>query len=259
MPTQSRKTILLATDQQRSVLNALDANLQHASAYTPYGHRPLNGLLSLLGFNGEPMDLLTGHYHLGNGYRPFSPVLMRFTCPDSESPFGEGGLNAYAYCEGDPVNHTDPSGHLKIGSLLLKITKKAKTHHSQPKSISISTLAAIQDTAEELGGEKAISQLAKKANINSKKFLLEKTVERQKLKTEKVLAQKPSPRSVEDMENVITQLEESDSIYIDILVGTREGEFRPPNLKDIQSANSINLQGISSDLKRKLKSLRQNQ
>ncbi|KPZ22499.1 RHS repeat-associated core domain-containing protein, partial [Pseudomonas syringae group genomosp. 3] len=31
--------------------------------------------------------------------------------PDSLSPFGKGGLNAYAYCAGDPVNRSDPSGH----------------------------------------------------------------------------------------------------------------------------------------------------
>lgn len=31
--------------------------------------------------------------------------------PDTLSPFSEGGLNAYVYCEGDPVNHLDPSGH----------------------------------------------------------------------------------------------------------------------------------------------------
>ena len=32
---------LLATDQQRSVLNALDATQPHPLAYTPYGHRPM--------------------------------------------------------------------------------------------------------------------------------------------------------------------------------------------------------------------------
>jgi hypothetical protein len=35
---------------------------------------------------------------------------MRFLSPDQLSPFGWGGLNAYAYCAGDPVNHSDPSG-----------------------------------------------------------------------------------------------------------------------------------------------------
>jgi RHS repeat-associated protein len=112
MPTHSRKTTLLATDQQRSVLNALDAGQSHAIAYSPYGYRPReNGLLSLLGFNGELPDSLTGHYHLGKGYRQFNPALMRFNSPDSWSPFGAGGFNAYAYCVGNPVNTVDSTGH----------------------------------------------------------------------------------------------------------------------------------------------------
>ncbi|WP_147458691.1 RHS repeat-associated core domain-containing protein, partial [Pseudomonas savastanoi] len=37
--------------------------------------------------------------------------LMRFNSPDSLSPFGKGGMNAYAYCAGDPVNRSDPTGH----------------------------------------------------------------------------------------------------------------------------------------------------
>ncbi|WLH00803.1 RHS repeat-associated core domain-containing protein [Pseudomonas beijingensis] len=106
-------TTLLATDQQRSVLNVLDANRLHPLAYTPYGHCPAgNGLLSLLGFNGERPDPVTGHYLLGNGYRGFNPVLMRFNSPDSWSPFGKGGLNAYAYCWGDPTNREDRTGHV---------------------------------------------------------------------------------------------------------------------------------------------------
>ncbi|WP_123357570.1 RHS repeat-associated core domain-containing protein [Pseudomonas frederiksbergensis] len=106
------ETCLLVTDQQSSVLNVLAAARRNPLAYTPYGHRhPENGLLSLLGFNGERPDPVTGCYLLGNGYRAFNPVLMRFNSPDSWSPFGEGGLNAYAYCVGDPVNRGDPTGH----------------------------------------------------------------------------------------------------------------------------------------------------
>lgn len=37
---------------------------------------------------------------------------MRFTNPDSLSPFGAGGVNPYAYCGGDPINNADPSGHI---------------------------------------------------------------------------------------------------------------------------------------------------
>ncbi|WP_086936709.1 MULTISPECIES: RHS repeat-associated core domain-containing protein [Pseudomonas] len=107
------ETTLLTTDQQRSVLHALNATQPYALAYTPYGHRPPeNGLLSLLGFNGERSDPVTGHYLLGNGYRAFNPVLMRFNSPDTLSPFGEGGLNTYVYCAADPVNRNDPTGHV---------------------------------------------------------------------------------------------------------------------------------------------------
>jgi RHS repeat-associated protein len=107
------ETTLLATDPQRSVLHALTATQPHPLAYTPYGHRSVrSGLLGLLGFNGERPDPVTGHYLLGNGYRAFNPVLMRFNSPDNWSPFGEGGLNAYAYGMGDPVNFSDPTGHV---------------------------------------------------------------------------------------------------------------------------------------------------
>ncbi|MGY2186632.1 RHS repeat-associated core domain-containing protein [Pseudomonas sp. SDO5591_S426] len=107
------ETRLLATDQQRSVLYVLDATRLNSLAYPPYGHRPVeNGLLSLLCFNGERPDPVTGCYLLGNGYRAFNPVLMRFNSPDSWSPFGEGGLNAYVYCVGDPVNKVDKNGHI---------------------------------------------------------------------------------------------------------------------------------------------------
>jgi RHS repeat-associated protein len=104
---------LLATDQQRSVLQTVKVNHPpQPIAYSPYGHRPIaSGLLSLLGFNGERPDPVTGHYLLGNGYRAFNPVLMRFNSPDSLSPFGRGGLNPYVYCGQNPILIIDPDGH----------------------------------------------------------------------------------------------------------------------------------------------------
>lgn len=125
---------LLATDQQRSVLNALDASGPHPIAYTPYGHHPaLHRLLSRRGFNGEQPDLLTGDYHLGNGYRQFNTVLMRFNSPDSWSPFGEGGLNAYGYCGGDPTNRVDPDGHV-FKSVLGAVSKLFKSTQPEPRT-----------------------------------------------------------------------------------------------------------------------------
>lgn len=107
------ETTLLATDLQRSVLQTLKANHPpQPITYSPYGHHlAASGLLSLLDFNGERPDSVTGHYLLGNGYRAFNPLLMRFNSPDRLSPFGKGGLNAYTYCLGDPVNRVDPMGN----------------------------------------------------------------------------------------------------------------------------------------------------
>jgi RHS repeat-associated protein len=64
----------------------------------------------VLGFTGQLRDSFTGCYHLGNGHRTYNPVLMRFHSADRLSPFGKGGINAYAYCQNDPVNFHDPSG-----------------------------------------------------------------------------------------------------------------------------------------------------
>jgi RHS repeat-associated protein len=103
---------LMATDQQRSVLAAVTSGQHLYMAYSPYGHRDVvDAVPGLPGFNGEQPDPMTGHYLLGNGYRAYNPVLMRFNSPDSLSPFGEGGLNPYAYCIGDPINSRDPTGH----------------------------------------------------------------------------------------------------------------------------------------------------
>ncbi|MGJ7518114.1 RHS repeat-associated core domain-containing protein [Pseudomonas baetica] len=102
---------LLSTDHQRSVLQVTGAGGSVQQAYAPFGHRRVaSGPGNLLGFTGEAIDPVTGHYLLGNGHRAFNPVLMRFNSPDRLSPFGRGGLNAYGYCLGDPVNLSDRSG-----------------------------------------------------------------------------------------------------------------------------------------------------
>ncbi|WP_223462699.1 MULTISPECIES: RHS repeat-associated core domain-containing protein [unclassified Pseudomonas] len=118
---------LLVTNQQRSVLRMDGPGGVVRQVYAPYGHRRVeSGPGSLLGFTGEAVDPATGHYLLGNGHRAFNPVLMRFNSPDRLSPFGRGGLNAYAYCLGDPVNFSDPTGRFadiaRLITSLLSVT-----------------------------------------------------------------------------------------------------------------------------------------
>jgi len=40
----------------------------------------------------------------------------------SWSPFGGGGLNAYMYCVGDPVNRADPTGHITVSKFFSNFT-----------------------------------------------------------------------------------------------------------------------------------------
>ena len=104
---------LLTTDLQRSVLQTTNGAEQQTIAYSPFGHHTNEHTNThLLGFNGERADPITGHYLLGNGYRAFNPVLMRFNSPDSWSPFGKSGINSYAYCMNNPVLRVDPTGHI---------------------------------------------------------------------------------------------------------------------------------------------------
>ncbi|WP_212627172.1 RHS repeat-associated core domain-containing protein [Pseudomonas sp. PP3] len=138
-------TSLFATDQQRSVLNTVKANQQRQPiAYSPYGYHPAeNELLSLLGFNGERPDPVSGHYLLGNGYRAFNPVLMRFNSSDNLSPFGKGGLSSYMYCLGDPINLHDTNGRFPLPrflsnafeGLLKSLGRTRKTYISGPEKL----------------------------------------------------------------------------------------------------------------------------
>lgn len=106
---------LIASDQNDSPLWSDTSKeiegKQHI--WSPYGSGNTDDLL--YAYNGERPDPVSGMYHLGNGYRTYSPVLMRFNSPDNMSPFGEGGINTYTYCQGDPINFTDPSGHSSLG------------------------------------------------------------------------------------------------------------------------------------------------
>jgi RHS repeat-associated protein len=109
---------LNVTDATGSVLATTQGPAQGGTTetygYSAYGEDQPEPRSSTLGYTGQYHDPLTPGYQLGNGYRAYLPALMRFTAPDSLSPFGAGGINAYAYGGDDPANHTDPSGHFSL-------------------------------------------------------------------------------------------------------------------------------------------------
>ena len=186
-------TLLLATDQAHSVSQTLSTTRRERMAYSAYGHRPADsGLSSLLGFNGECLDGITGHYLLGQGKRAFNPVLMRFNSPDELSPFGEGGINPYAYCGGDPINFQDPTGNIKLRIVLnhFQLPGIAKKSNSIAKPATGPTKATISTVVQpiahapqfELGVPVAIHKSQLKTNQRPRKTPSKSTLDTRNLK-----------------------------------------------------------------------------
>ncbi|WP_342649912.1 RHS repeat-associated core domain-containing protein [Pseudomonas sp. REB1044] len=102
----SEKPLLIGPDRLGTPLITLDGSADPIIIKcSPFG---ISDAPMSTGWNGELYDEVSGVYHLGE--RQYSPTLMRFTTPDSWSPFDSGGYNAYAYL--DPINCPDPDGHI---------------------------------------------------------------------------------------------------------------------------------------------------
>ena len=131
------RTLLLATDHKQSVITEVGDAKPNSIRYCAYGQpSATQAIVARLAFNGAFRERSIGWYFLGNGYRIYNPVLRCFHSPDSWSPFGLGGLNTYRYCGGDPVNNSDPSGHMrKAASKFFGLPKKRGKSPSPPPEL----------------------------------------------------------------------------------------------------------------------------
>lgn len=167
---------LMATNSQHSIIFACAQGKAGLVNYLPFGFASaLFQMPTRLKFTGEQQDPLTGFYLLGNGYRSFSPTLGRFVSPDTVSPFGKGGLNSYAYCNGDPVNQVDPEGRAGRPNPLIRTAQRVlrraiqRTRHAPNRAVSrrhaVPAPAADRDPAP-LQGPVALEANAAQRAIN---------------------------------------------------------------------------------------------
>ncbi|MVF51894.1 RHS repeat-associated core domain-containing protein [Pseudomonas monteilii] len=101
---------LLAHDQNHSILTTHSTLETRNINYAPFGYTK-SSERGIPAYAGELPDPLCESYLLGKGFRAFSPEINRFKSSDTVPPFEI--LNYYAYCEDDPINAVDPSGHYK--------------------------------------------------------------------------------------------------------------------------------------------------
>ena len=78
------------------------------SRHTKYGG---NENVAWYYFTGKPLDDETGLIYFGARY--YSPILGRFITPDTivQGPMNPQTLNRYSYCNNNPINLVDPTGH----------------------------------------------------------------------------------------------------------------------------------------------------
>ncbi|MDH0300238.1 MULTISPECIES: RHS repeat-associated core domain-containing protein [unclassified Pseudomonas] len=146
---------IIPTDSLGSSLGIL--GLPSRLRYTPYGFSAHPTGSGRLAFIGQYLERSTSHYILGNGYRSFAPALMRFLTPDAWSPFNAGGINSYAYCQGDPINRTDPSG---------RAPERAKSYISDVARVVVNALTSGPVSADQFSPtRKEVAEKASRATL----------------------------------------------------------------------------------------------
>ncbi len=96
----------------RVITNATGAEVSRTT-YRPYGDKgKTSGThAESKGYIGERHDAETGLVYLNARY--LDPIIGRFTSPDWWDPDLPGvGTNRYAYSANDPINKSDPNGHM---------------------------------------------------------------------------------------------------------------------------------------------------
>ena len=95
-----------------NIVDVSDA-LVKSYTYDAYGNTSSTGtFVNNFAYTGAVIDAETGLYYMNARY--YDPETGRFISQDSYRGDGEVFWHLYLYCNGDPVNNTDPSGHKSV-------------------------------------------------------------------------------------------------------------------------------------------------
>jgi len=99
-------------DIRGSVTNIVDVDDDVVKSYTydAYGNTESTGsFVNSFAYTGAVIDTETNLYYMNARY--YDPATGRFISEDNYRGDGEAFWHLYVYCDGDPVNNADPTGH----------------------------------------------------------------------------------------------------------------------------------------------------
>ena len=101
----------------------------------------------IFGYNGERLNTVTNLQYLR--FRHYSPKMGTFISEDSWLGVSDriGSRNRYAYVEGDPINHQDPTGHYRNPIFEWKLERlEAELRDELGSTLSASLMSQIRAT-----------------------------------------------------------------------------------------------------------------
>ena len=105
-----------ASDELGSITHITDeeGNILNRYEYDAFGNFTVKEetIPNRFAFTGEQYDPVTSQYYLRARF--YNPVIGRFL---NEDTYYGDGLNLYTYCQNNPVEYVDPSGHVYIDKL----------------------------------------------------------------------------------------------------------------------------------------------
>ena len=117
---------------------------------------------AFFGYNGEAQSSVTGLVYMR--FRHYDPTSAHFGVQDTYlgNTFNPASLNRYLFCESDPINNIDPTGHISSSflSFAAKSSKRGAAtaqaysmkKQAQVNSIAARAVAAITNTIPSSGG-----------------------------------------------------------------------------------------------------------
>ena len=147
------------------------------------------GNINPIRYRGYYWDVETQLFYCNSRY--YSPELCRFISPDSIEyldPESINGLNLYAYCNNDPINKYDPSGHFAIsllvglavsfviGSAASAISQYVQYGDVNWLQVGVDGLFAVASTALAYTGIGLIGSIAAGAGMGLAQYTLDSAV-----------------------------------------------------------------------------------